>query len=79
VLHSRAAGKPLTCAQQYTNWKDGPAQARGRQLANDASALSTAGKNEDIEVPNGSRTGDPIGFSWKGTGSSGRKSSEVFS
>jgi hypothetical protein len=48
VLHNGAAAKPLTCAQQYTNWKNGPAQARGRQLANDASALSTAGKNEDI-------------------------------
>jgi len=48
VLHSRAAAKPLTCAQQYANWKNGPAQARGRQLANDASALSTAGKNQDI-------------------------------
>jgi hypothetical protein len=48
VLHRGAAGRPLTCAQQYTNWKNGPAQARGRQLGNDASALSTAGKNEDI-------------------------------
>jgi hypothetical protein len=48
VLHSRAAAKPLTCAQQYTNWKNGPAQARGKQLGNDASALSMAGKSEDI-------------------------------
>jgi hypothetical protein len=31
------------------------------------------------ELPHASRTGDPIGFFWKGTGSSGRKSQEVFS
>jgi uncharacterized membrane protein len=31
------------------------------------------------EVPHGSRTGDPIGFFWKGTGSSGQESKEVFS
>jgi hypothetical protein len=48
VLHSRAAGKPLTCAQQYANWKNGPANAGGKQVAKDASALSTAGRSEDI-------------------------------
>ena len=31
------------------------------------------------EAPHGSRTGDPIGFFWKGTGSSGQESQEVFS
>jgi hypothetical protein len=31
------------------------------------------------EVPHGSRTGDPIGFFWKGTGSSDQESQEVFS
>jgi hypothetical protein len=34
---------------------------------------------DDDEVLQGSRTGDPIGFSWKGTGSSGQESEEVFS
>src|SRR3954454_11437073 len=32
-----------------------------------------------LEVLHGSRTEDPIGFSWKGTGSSGQESEEVFS
>jgi hypothetical protein len=48
VLHSKAAGKPLTCAQQYANWKNGSANALGKQLEKDASAVSTAGKSEDI-------------------------------
>jgi hypothetical protein len=33
----------------------------------------------EFEVPHGSRTGDPIGFSWKGTGSSDQKPEEVLS
>jgi hypothetical protein len=31
------------------------------------------------EVPHGSRTGDPIGFSWKGTGSSAGETEKVHS
>jgi hypothetical protein len=31
------------------------------------------------EVPHGSWTGDPIGFSWKGTGTSARKREEIHS
>jgi len=32
-----------------------------------------------FELLHGSRTGDPIGSFWKGTGSSGRESQEIFS
>jgi hypothetical protein len=32
-----------------------------------------------IELLHGSRTGDPIGFFWKGTGSNAQESQEVFS
>jgi hypothetical protein len=32
-----------------------------------------------LELLHGSRTGDPIGSFWKGTGSSGQESQEVFS
>lgn len=32
-----------------------------------------------VEVPHGSRARDPIGFSWKGTGSGGQKSEEFLS
>jgi hypothetical protein len=35
--------------------------------------------HSEAELLHGSRTGDPIGSFWKGTGSSGQKSQEVFS
>lgn len=56
-------------------------QERGHRLLDalaDASLLAEAPDGSD-EVPNGSRTEDSIGFSWKGTGSNGQKSEEVFS
>jgi hypothetical protein len=37
------------------------------------------GVYDDSELLHGSRTGDPIGSFWKGTGSSDRESQEVFS
>jgi hypothetical protein len=48
VLHGRAPSAPLTCAQQYANWKTGPANAPGKQLEADAAALGKAG--DDIPV-----------------------------
>lgn len=48
VLHGRAPAKPLTCKQQYANWKTGPALAGGKKIEADATALSKAG--EDIPV-----------------------------
>ena len=48
VMHSRAAAGPLTCAQQYTAWKNGPANADGKQLEAAAASLSADGKTEDI-------------------------------
>lgn len=48
VLHGSTSPKPLTCAQQYANWKNGPAHAGGVKLQADAGTLSKAG--EDILV-----------------------------
>jgi len=48
VTHNRASAGPLTCAQQYANWKNGPAYSDGKQLEASLSALSAAGKSEDI-------------------------------
>lgn len=49
VLHGSNSG-PLTCAQQYANWKTGPANAPGKQLEAAAAGISAAGKSEDIAV-----------------------------
>ena len=41
-----------------------------------------SGKRSDLdgpEVPHRSRTGDPIGFSWKGTGSSAGQRKKIYS
>lgn len=43
-----AAAKPLTCEQQYTAWKTGPANAPGKQLKADLGNVSSAGNDEDI-------------------------------
>lgn len=48
VHHDRASAGPLTCAQQYTAWKTGPARAGADRLKADLSAFSAAGKSEDI-------------------------------
>lgn len=48
VQHRDATAAPLTCAQQYASWKTGSAYGDGKQLATDANAVSTAGKNDDI-------------------------------
>jgi hypothetical protein len=49
VLHNDGIiGQPLTCADQYANWKGGPANAAGKQAEADAAAVSAAGKSEDI-------------------------------
>ena len=48
VVHSRASAGPLTCAQQYTAWKNGPANHDGKQLEAAAASLSADGKTEDI-------------------------------
>ena len=45
-----AASKPLTCKQQYANWKTGPAHAQGEQLKADAATVSSAGNSEDVPV-----------------------------
>lgn len=49
LLHSRGdIGQPLTCAQQYANWKSGPASAAAEKAQADASSLSAAGNLDDI-------------------------------
>lgn len=46
--HTAAAAKPLTCKQQYANWKNGAAHAPAKNLVNTLKAIQSTGANEDI-------------------------------
>lgn len=49
LLHNRGdIGQPLSCAQQYANWKSGPTSAAAEKAQADASSLSAAGSIDDI-------------------------------
>ena len=43
-----SSAQPLSCKQQYSDWKTGPANAQGKQLDADLSKVSAAGSAEDI-------------------------------
>jgi hypothetical protein len=50
ALARHASSKPLTCQQQYDNWRHGPAEAVAQRVKSDDAALTAAGKSEDIPV-----------------------------
>jgi hypothetical protein len=63
-----------TLAEQRTRTLNERFATAASQLGSDKPpAVRLAG----VEVPHRSRTGDPIGFSWKGTGTSAGKRKEI--
>lgn len=48
ALAGNGAAKPLTCQQQYHNWRNGPAKGVAQGLKGDNAALTSAGNSEDI-------------------------------
>lgn len=52
ALTWNGVAKPLTCQQQYDNWRNGPAKGVGQGLKGDGAALTKAGNSEDIPAIN---------------------------
>jgi hypothetical protein len=48
ATHPAAQAAALSCKQQYTAWKLGPARAKGKQLTSTLHAVQTAAASEDV-------------------------------
>jgi len=48
--HAAAAGRPLSCKQQYASWKNGAVHGAGEKLVRDTAAVRAAGASDDIKT-----------------------------